>query len=145
MIKKLLLILLFVSFVGVSSANTLDETIYQEQTTQIPLTMFYVMFGILLFLIMMSFRGIRDGVYIDNIIFCACSMLFMFYLSKLSINGSVTQIDTVISGTGEISSVYTPIINPSLNSFLELLGILFLFLLIGMIYSYIQDRKVLEE
>jgi len=143
--KNIILLLLILCSIGISSANTLDETIYQEQTTQIPLNMFYVMFGILLFLILMSFRGIRDGVYIDNIIFCACSMLFMFYLSKLSINGSVTQIDTVISGAGEISSVYTPIINPSLNSFLELLGILFLFLLIGMIYSYIQDRKVLEE
>lgn len=124
-----------------------DHVVYNnEPETYLSINTFYVLIGVFIFFIFMTLRGIKDdGVYVDNIVFGALVPLFSFYLSKLSTNGTVVHRDVLIEPPNTIIEYITPITNHGLGTFFELFGILATFVLFMLLYSFVQERRLIED
>ena len=111
-----------------------------------PITMYYLLIGLLFFFVLMTFRGVKeDGVYGDNLIFGLITIIHSFYLSKISINGTVAITESFVSSTDRIITDTTTFINPAMSTFFELIGIVFVFVFAMMVYNFIQERRLLDD
>lgn len=109
----------------------------------IPLTFYEVLMVLFFPMLFFVFRGIRDdGVFLDNIIFNVLAIFWAFYLSKISINGTVVTTSEFLSSTDTVITTSTPMHFSALGYFWEFTAIAMLFVLVLLLWDFVKSRGV---
>lgn len=109
----------------------------------IPLSFFGLLMVLFFPMLFFVFRGVReDGAYLDNIIFNLLAIFWAFYLSKISVNGTVVTTNEFLSSTDTVISSSTPMYFSSLGYFWEFTAVAMFFVLILLLWNFVKSRRV---